>query len=312
MQRKGGSRPDTSGTDVEAALDELYATLPSAFTARREELAAAARTAGRPADARRIHAARRPTLPAWAANLLLRSRPEESLQFLRLGQALRDAYRTLDPAGIKELSAQRQHVVAALSRQAAQLAAEAGYRLSESVQRDVESTLRAVLADPDAAAQFASGRLHATLAPPSEFPTATAAATGAAPKPSQPAPAPESSRARAREDLARQQREHQQQLDQARQTAAAAEQQLRERRAEHGAAKTTCERSRERHRQAQHRAAAAEEKLQQAREDLAAADREQHQAEERLGQTADALARAEQEARTAAAEADRLARSAPR
>ncbi|NEB19294.1 hypothetical protein G3I46_22785, partial [Streptomyces coelicoflavus] len=157
MQRKGGRRGATGGRDAEAeaverVLDELYGTPPSAFVARREERAAAARTDGRKEDARRIHAARRPTLAAWAANLLARSRPEETRRFLELGQALREAHRTLDAAGLKELSAQRRRIVAALSRQAAQLAGEAGQRLSQAAQREVESTLRAVLADPDAAA----------------------------------------------------------------------------------------------------------------------------------------------------------------
>ncbi|MCF2434793.1 hypothetical protein LV779_08765 [Streptomyces thinghirensis] len=97
MQRKGGRRRETGDHDVEpveAVLDELYATPPSEFVARREEHAAAARTAGRKEDARCIHAARRPTLAAWAANLLRRSRPEESRRFLELGQALREAHRT--------------------------------------------------------------------------------------------------------------------------------------------------------------------------------------------------------------------------
>ncbi|MET7477520.1 hypothetical protein ABZT17_24565 [Streptomyces sp. NPDC005648] len=120
--------------DVEAVLDELYTTAPSDFVARRETAVAAAKTAGRPDDARRIHAARRPTLAAWAANLLLRSQPEESRQFLELGQALREAYQSLDAEGLKNLSAQRRRVVTALSRQTVQLAREAGQRLSESVQ----------------------------------------------------------------------------------------------------------------------------------------------------------------------------------
>ncbi|MER6925067.1 hypothetical protein ABT314_40160, partial [Streptomyces spiralis] len=117
MGRKGGRRGGPQ--DVEAVLDELHTTPPADFVARREELAAALKADGRTEDARRIHGARRPTLAAWAANLLLRSRPEESRQFLELGEALREAYRTLDAAGLKELSAQRRQVVSGLSRQAA-------------------------------------------------------------------------------------------------------------------------------------------------------------------------------------------------
>ncbi len=184
MRRKGGRRREADGQDggaVEEVLDELYAMPPSGFVSHREERAAAARTAGRKEDARRIHAARRPTLAAWAANLLARSRPEETRRFLELGQALREAHRTLDAAGLRELSAQRRHIVSVLSGQAARLAGEAGQRLSQAARREVESTLRAVLADPDAADRWAGARLVVSLTPPSDF-TADVAPAEAAPR----------------------------------------------------------------------------------------------------------------------------------
>ncbi|MEV5321470.1 hypothetical protein AB0K92_28145 [Streptomyces sp. NPDC052687] len=177
---EGGQEPD-----VEAVLDELYTTPPPQFVARREELAVAARTAGRAADSRRIRAARRPTLAAWAANLLLRRDPDESRRLLDLGEALREAYRTLDPAALRDLTAQRRQVVAVLSRQAARLADAAGHPLSAAAQQDVAATLHAVLADPDAAEQWSSGRLTGALSPPSAFlsPDPDAAALTARPKP---------------------------------------------------------------------------------------------------------------------------------
>ncbi|NEC27281.1 hypothetical protein G3I20_12090, partial [Streptomyces sp. SID8111] len=107
---------------------------------------------------KRLRAARRPPLAAWAANLLRRSRPEEAERFLELGQALREAYTGLDAGGMKELSAQRRRLVGQLSRQAAGLAREAGHPLSDAVQRDVETTLDAVLTDPEAADAWATGR----------------------------------------------------------------------------------------------------------------------------------------------------------
>ncbi|MGW2937995.1 hypothetical protein ACWDA7_40720 [Streptomyces sp. NPDC001156] len=173
MQRKGGRAGRDHDRDVEAALDELYATPPPDFVSRRQELAAAAKRAGRAEEARRIHAARRPTRAAWAANLLLRSQPQESQQLLQLGQALREAYRTLDASHIRELSEQRRRIASTLSRQAAQLAHKAGHPLSNTAQQDVESTLHAVLADSDAANQWATGRLEAALTPPSTFPSHT-------------------------------------------------------------------------------------------------------------------------------------------
>ncbi|PAZ10012.1 hypothetical protein CLM62_43400 [Streptomyces sp. SA15] len=290
---------------MDAVLDELYATPPPAFVSRREELAAEARTAGRVEDARRIHAARRPTLAAWAANLLLRSRPDESEQFLQLGRALREAYRTLDAGGIKELSEQRRRIVSGLSRQAAQLAREAGHRLSDMAQQDVESTLRAVLADQDAADRWATGRLENALTPPSAFASGTAATAGPPHKPPRPAPPPPS-RTQAKDELAERRRQKQQQLDQARREAKAAQQRLRDRRAEQADADTSLRRAREGYDQARQQVSAAEQQLRQAREALQRADQEQREAEKRRHTAADALARAEQAAHEAAQEVKRL------
>ncbi|MFD3502570.1 hypothetical protein [Streptomyces sp. NPDC058678] len=307
MQRKSGR--GGAGHDVEAVLDELYATPPPDFVARREVLAAAARTAGHAEDARLIHAARRPTLAAWAANLLLRSQPDESRRFLQLGQALREAYQTLDAEGIKELSEQRRGIVSALSRQTAQLARKAGHRLSDTAQQDVESTLRAVLADQDAADQWAAGRLTSPLVPPSTFPPATPTAAGAPPKPPEPPErkaAPPPTRTRAKDELADRRRRRQEELTRARKAAKAAEQDLRDRRTAETDADAKLRQARDRHAQARQQVTAAEQQLQQAREVLKRAEQEQQQAEERRQAAAEALARAERQAREAVQEVHRL------
>ncbi|MGX1310107.1 vacuolar-type H+-ATPase subunit I/STV1 [Streptomyces calvus] len=293
--------------EVEAALDELYALPPSDFVARREERAAAARTAGRAEDARRIRAARRPTLAAWAANLLRRSRPDEAERFLELGRALREAYATLDPEGLKELSAQRRRIVSELSRQAAALAREAGHPLSDAVQRDVETTLRAVLADPEAAEVWAGGRLESTLTPPSEF---AATAPGPARKePRAPARAP-SAPPRGKDELAQRRAERQQRLALAQEAAREAEERLRDRRTEQERADDDLEAARERHREAQEQVTAVEDRLRQARAELERAERERTEAQERGRAAAGARARAEREAREAARQAERAAKAA--
>ncbi|CAM5434815.1 putative protein OS=Streptomyces tendae OX=1932 GN=GUR47_05430 PE=4 SV=1 [Streptomyces tendae] len=313
MQRKGGRRRDSGGQDAEAVeqvLDELYTTPPSAFVSRREERAAAARTAGRKEDARRIHAARRPTLAAWAANLLTRSRPEETRRFLELGQALREAHRTLDATGLKELSAQRRRIVAALSRQAAQLAGETGQRLSPAAQREVESTLRAVLADPEAAERWAGGRLEVSLTPPSAFPSGTAPAEPARSEPGA-AVRPKSRRTatgtRARDELAERRRRRREELERAEQEAERAEGHLRDARAEQADARESLRRADDELGRARETVAAAAERLRAAHEDLDRAERERHEAEERDRSAADAVAGAEREARASARRVDRLA-----
>lgn len=299
------------GDDVEAVLDELYALPPSEFVARREERAAAARTARRAGDARRIHAARRPTLAAWAVNLLRRSLPDEAERFLELGRALREAQATLDASGLRELSAQRRRIVSELSRQAAGLARESGHPLSDAVRRDVETTLRAVLADPEAAEVWATGRVESALAPPSGFPaggdTATAPAGRTAParkKERTPARTP-SAPARKQDELAQRRAERQERLARAREAARAAEERLRDRRAEQEEADVSLRRARERRAGAEERASALEEQLRQERAEMEQARREEREAEKRQRSAADAADRARRAADDAAKEAER-------
>ncbi|USQ85125.1 hypothetical protein NFX46_15815 [Streptomyces phaeoluteigriseus] len=305
MPRKdaGGKRGTAeAGAEVEAALDELYSTPPAGFVSRREELALRARTDGRAEDARRIHAARRPSLAAWTANLLRRSLPQESRRFLELGEALREAYGALDRAGIKELSVRRRSVVAALSGQAARLAAEAGQRLSASVRQEVEATLQAVLADPGAAEQWAAGRLETALTPPSDLPAGSAPPSRAA----RTAPARPAARAPAKDDLAERRRERERQL--AQEAAEAAEGRLRERRTELAEADGRAVRAVERHDRAEEEVTAAERRLHAAREELQLSRQERREAEERQRAASDALTRAEREAREATREAQRAER----
>ncbi|MFB7657616.1 MULTISPECIES: hypothetical protein [unclassified Streptomyces] len=311
MRRRSGQggktgTPDTGSVDtgsVESVLDELYTTPPSDFVSRREERAAAARTDGRKEDARLIHAARRPTLAAWAANLLARSQPEESRRFLELGQSLREAHRTLDAAGLRELSAQRRRIVAALSRQAAQLADEAGHRLSQGAQREVESTLRAVLADQDAADRWSGGRLEVSLTPPSEFPSDTALAAPATPEAS---PRKEPARTGARDELAERRRKRQEDLARAEQEAERAAEQLRDAQARQADAEALLRRTDEEHDRAREAVSAADDELRAAREDLDRTGRERLAAEEGARTARKAVTGAEREARAAGRRVDRL------
>ncbi|KOU13836.1 hypothetical protein ADK52_37955 [Streptomyces sp. WM6372] len=160
----------------------MYGLVPDRFTAARDERAARARKAGQAQAAKDIAGLRRPTRAAYASNLLVRRRPEEVAAFLELGRALREAQRSLDGTQLKALSHQRHVVVAALARTARQLAEEEGRAVGESVAREVEQTLHAALADPDAAEQWSSGRLSTGLNPPVGF-TGLAATAPVRPQP---------------------------------------------------------------------------------------------------------------------------------
>ncbi|MDX3242731.1 hypothetical protein [Streptomyces sp. ME18-1-4] len=197
-------------------------------------------------------------------------------------------------------------VVSALSRQAAELAREAGHRLSDTAQRDLEATLRAVVADQAAADRWAGGRLESTLTPPADFPAGDAEAAGPARVPARAAVAAPSARSRARDELTERRRLRQEQLAQARRAAEAADQRLREVHAEQADAEAALQQARARLDQVARQESAAEQRLRRARQELRRADQERSEAEERLRASADAVSRAGQAARDAAREVSRL------
>ncbi|MEU3844782.1 hypothetical protein AB0E88_32725 [Streptomyces sp. NPDC028635] len=158
--------------DLDTVADELYGLRPEEFTAARNTRAAAARTAGDRTLAGEIARLRRPSLSAWAANLLVRERPDAVAPLLELGEGLRQAHRELDGGQLRELTRRQRSLVGALARQARQLTADAGHPIGDDAQREVEATLHAVLADPEAAREWAAGHLVKPLEQPVGFPTA--------------------------------------------------------------------------------------------------------------------------------------------
>lgn len=145
--------------DIDAVAIELYQLRPEEFTAARDDQAAQARRAGEPAEAKRIAGLRKPTLAAWAANLLARADEEQARRLLALGQALREAHQTLAGQELRKLSHQQHVVIAAMAREARRLAGEAGHAVSEDVQREVEGILHSVLAHPQTAEVWVRGIL---------------------------------------------------------------------------------------------------------------------------------------------------------
>jgi hypothetical protein len=150
-------------SELLATADELYGLRPEAFTAARDERARTLRRDGSRARALAVKELRRPSAAAWLVNALVRHRRDEVEQFLRLGEALRDAQDSLDAEQLRDLNRQRQTLLAAIGREARALARELGRPVSEQVADEVEETLRAGLADPAAANAVRSGRLTASL-----------------------------------------------------------------------------------------------------------------------------------------------------
>jgi hypothetical protein len=143
--------------DFDEAADELYGVSPEDFVVTRDGLAAAARSGGDAELSRRIAALRRPTLSAWALNLLARESPEEIASLLEVGSGLRRAWSAGTDLG--EWERRRNRVVAAAVGKAAERAERAGHPLREPARREVEETLQAAMVDPGVAEEVRAGRL---------------------------------------------------------------------------------------------------------------------------------------------------------
>jgi hypothetical protein len=149
--------------DIDEIADELYGLPPEEFTAARTRYEKEAKAAGDRDAALRIHALAKPTVTAWLANQLVRSHRSEIEPLLELGAALRDATEKLDGDQLRELSRQQQRVMYALVQQGRALARAAGRSVSEDMARALEETLRAALADEQAASLLLAGQLTDAL-----------------------------------------------------------------------------------------------------------------------------------------------------
>lgn len=135
--------------------DGLYALEPGDFTAARD---AAAREARQEKElAARVKKLKRPSLAAWAVNLLVRREGEQIEQVLALGESLRAAAASLDGEELRALTRQRRQLTAALAGTARSLVREYDARLTPAVSDQVEGMLNAALLDPVAAQVVRSG-----------------------------------------------------------------------------------------------------------------------------------------------------------
>jgi hypothetical protein len=145
--------------DLDDVADELYEVPPDEFVAQRKERQDEAKAAGDKALAKEIGALPKPSTPAWVCNLLVRAHREEIEGLVDLGNLLREAQHNLAGDELKALDVQRRQLLTALTRQARAAAYERGHSVSTAVATQVEETLRAAMADPDAGEALLSGRL---------------------------------------------------------------------------------------------------------------------------------------------------------
>lgn len=288
--------------DLDAVADELYGLRPEQFTAARNERAAAARTAGDRTLAEQISGLRRPSLSAWASNLLVHEQPDEIQPLLDLGAALRQAHHDLNGEQLRELTQRQRALTSALSRQAGRLAADAGHPISDDARQEVQDTLQAVLADPDAARRWAAGRLVKPLGPAVGFPAAVRTPPRRSSPPARPAKPPPADR----EDSAAAERRRKE-LSQARRAAGDAERELRAREEEAAAAGREAQDAKERLETLRQRVSALTEDLNNAEKQHGQARADERRTRERLRETDRQVRDARSRATTAAAHVERLA-----
>lgn len=142
---------------------ELFQLPPEEFVTARDELVAAARERGDEREAARLKPLRRPTLAAWAVNLLSARRAHEVEALIAFGAQTRSSWPTLSGSDVREVAGRRTELVRTLADSAEQFAAEAGHPLSDSARQQVENTLNAAVSDPDAARRVREAMLSKPL-----------------------------------------------------------------------------------------------------------------------------------------------------
>lgn len=166
---------DANGADVDTIIDSLYALEPDAFTAARDEQAAALRRAGDRDAAKTVKALRRPTMAAWAVNQVVRRHPDKVDELLEATNELGDAQRDALTSGKRDLRAvteRRQRLLDELLAMARRVIDDSG-RSAAAHEDDIARTLQATT-DPDLGRQLRAGRLTTALEPVSALEGLTA------------------------------------------------------------------------------------------------------------------------------------------
>jgi hypothetical protein len=149
--------------DLDQVADELYQVPPEEFVATRKARQDEARSAGDKALAKDIGALPKPSTAAWLTNVLVRAQRTEIEGLVELGSLLREAQENLAGDQLRALNTQRGQLLSALTRQAQGLAHRLGHPVTSAVATQVEETLRAAMADPEAGEAVLTGRLTSPL-----------------------------------------------------------------------------------------------------------------------------------------------------
>ncbi len=149
--------------DLADAVVELYGERPEDFIAQRKLCTARARAAGDRVLATKIAALRKPTVSAWAINLLARVRPSVLEELDGFSTSMRTAQAGLDAPAMRELTHAREDLLQSLTDSVADVAEDEGRPLGPTLLAEVRATFVAAIADPQAQEAVTSGCLTRAL-----------------------------------------------------------------------------------------------------------------------------------------------------
>jgi len=155
-------------SSAEEEIDQLYGLPLDEFTEARNTLARRFRDDGQRAIAARIKELKKPTLPAWTVNQLVRGREVDIPRLIRAGERLRHAHEQAlagdSPRGFEEARRDEQAALNRLSAGAHETLQASGH--SAGALDRIISTLRAAASTEDGRRLLKEGRLTEELEPP--------------------------------------------------------------------------------------------------------------------------------------------------
>lgn len=142
---------------------QLYALPFDDFVAARAAAAKEAAAAEQRSLAAEVRSLPKPSVAAWAVNMLAARRPETLRELAGLGQSMRAAQSSLDAPELRRLGQERRQLLNGAVKAARTVAGQQGRKISGPIAAEVEATLRAATADAGAAAAVQSGCLLRAL-----------------------------------------------------------------------------------------------------------------------------------------------------
>ena len=148
---------------LDDVAQELYGLPPERFTEMRNTRAKEIAATGDRELADEVRRLPKPTVAAWLANVLVRTHARTVAQLISLGSEHRDAEGRAGRDDMRRVAERRRQLVRELVGSASRSAVDAGHSMGSQVQRQLEETLEAAVADDESAAMLRTGRLSSPM-----------------------------------------------------------------------------------------------------------------------------------------------------